>query len=80
MDRYDSREFFSIIDSYYNHSEVQKLSNYKHHGITRLDHSLRVAFYTYVVTKYLGLNYKDATVAALLHDFFLDEVVSENGI
>ncbi len=32
-----------------------------------------------MVTKNLKLNYKEATFAALIHDFFNDEVKDENG-
>ena len=80
MNKYDSEEFYNIIREYYEHDEVKKMANYKHHGITRLEHSLRVAYYTYIVTKTLKLNYKDATIAAMLHDFFLDEVDNDNMI
>ena len=41
-----------------------------HHGLTRYMHSLRVAKYTYIITKILKLNYIEATRAALLHDYF----------
>ena len=80
MDKYNSDEFYNIIKNYYEHDEVQKMNYYKHHGITRLDHSLRVSYFTYKVTKLLRLNYRDATIAAMLHDFFLDDVKDENGL
>jgi len=80
MGKYQDKEFYSIISPILEIDEFQKLGNIEHHGITRLDHSLRVAYYTYVVTKKLHLNYKKATEAALLHDFFSDEVENENGL
>ena len=80
MDKYYSLDFYNIIKDYYEHKEVQKMSKYKHHGITRLEHSLRVSYYTYVITKFLRLNYREATIAAMLHDFFLDEVNDEKSI
>ncbi len=46
------------------------LKNEYHHGLTRYMHSLRVAKYTYIITKFLKLNYIEATKAALLHDYF----------
>ena len=60
--------------------EFNELKNISHHGITRYDHSLRVAYYTYKVTKFLHFNYEEATIAALLHDFFTDEVNDELSI
>ena len=56
-----------------NNEEFQEMKKITHHGITRFNHSLRVSYYTYLVTKKLKLNYIDATRAALLHDFFSDE-------
>lgn len=74
------REEFNEIIKPYLIEEFDKLKDINHHGITRYDHSIRVAYYTYFVTKFLGFNYEEATVAALLHDFFTDEVENELGI
>ena len=74
MMKYKNTEFYKIIKDIYELDEVKRLDKCKHHGITRLDHCLRVSYYTYTITKALHLNYKDATRAALLHDFFIDEV------
>lgn len=75
-----NNEFFSIIKPIINNCEFDKLKDIRHHGITRYDHCMRVAYYSYIVTKFFRLNYKDTTEAALLHDFFTDEVVEENFI
>ena len=72
--------FFNIVEDYIEHDEFKKLKSINHHGITRYDHSLRVAYYTYIVTRFLHLHYIDATRAAVLHDFFTDEVESEKSI
>lgn len=72
-------EFNSIIEPYLI-NEFNKLKDINHHGITRYDHSIRVAYYTYLVTKVLHINYEEATIAALLHDFFTDEVDNEMSI
>ncbi len=75
-DRRMKEEFNELIKPYIN-DEFNKLKHINHHGITRYDHSLRVAYYTYMVTKILRFNYEEATIAALLHDFFTDEVDDE---
>ena len=80
MNQYSELEFNRIIENIDNNLEFQKLKNIKHHGITRYDHSIRVAYYTFLITSFLHLNYKEATIAALLHDFFTDEVSSANGV
>lgn len=72
-------EFLGIIEPYIN-DEFKELKNINHHGITRYDHSVRVAYYTYLITKILHMNYEEATIAALLHDFFTDEVEDELSI
>lgn len=72
-------EFYKYIEPIINHSEFQKLKGIDHHGITRYDHCLRVAYYSFLVTKVLHLHCRETTEAALLHDFFTDEVKNENG-
>lgn len=70
-------EFNSICEDILNNSEFKKLDEQIHHGITRYDHSLRVARNTYKISKALRLDYKSATRGALIHDFFLDTEFSE---
>ena len=73
------KEFLEIVQPILDLEEFNNTKFQKHHGITRYDHSMNVAYITYVVTKNLKLNYKEATFAALIHDFFNDEVKDENG-
>ena len=79
MKRYNNEEFYNIINDILLNKEFDELKKIDHHGITRHEHCLRVAYYTYIVTKTMHLNYKEATIAALLHDFFTDEVKEKNG-
>ena len=69
-----SKEFELITHDISLNSEFMKLNDCKHHGISRLDHSYRVAYYSYKIMKFLRLNYVEGTRAALLHDFFTDDV------
>ena len=64
------KEFLEIEKDIIYTPEFQKLKYEKHHGITRYEHSIRVAKSTYLMTKKMGLDYKKATRAALLHDLF----------
>lgn len=80
MGKYQNEEFFKIIKPILENKEFQKMGNIRHHGITRLDHSIRVAYFSYLITKKLHLDYKETTKAALLHDFFLEEVENKNAI
>lgn len=71
-------DFYYIIEDILENREFQKLKEIKHHGITRYNHLLRVAYHTYKFTKKHNLKYVEATRGALLHDFFLDETKEES--
>lgn len=73
------KEFLEIIQPILEIDEFNDTKKRQHHGITRYDHSMNVAYITYIVCKNLKLNYKEATFAALLHDFFNKEVAKKNG-
>ena len=77
MAKRDINEFYNLVDEYINHPKVLEMKEYTHHGITRYDHCFRVAYHTYKVTKFLNLDYQSATKAAMLHDFFTDELENE---
>ena len=73
IDKYDNEEFFKIIKPIINNEEFKKLKNIEHHGVTRYDHSLRVSYYSYKISKILKLDYKQVATGGLLHDFFLSD-------
>ncbi len=73
-------EFEKIINPILNNNEFLKTKEKRHHGITRLDHLMRVSYYSFLITKILHLNYKETARAALLHDFFLDETSNDSKI
>ena len=72
------KEFNEIIEHILENKEFLKTKEKKHHGITRFEHLMRVSYYSYIITKVLKLNYKETARAALLHDFFIDEVEEFN--
>ena len=80
MYKYKNREFNSLIQPIAENEEFLKTKDIKHHGLTRYDHSRRVAYFSYLVTKFLRLDYKETTEAAMLHDFFTTEVQYDNAI
>ena len=64
-------KFLEIINDILANKSIQNLKLYKHHySYTRLEHCLSVSYYTYVICKFLHLDYKSAARAALLHDLF----------
>jgi uncharacterized protein len=71
-------EFSNIINPILTNDEFNKLDMIPHHGTTRLEHSLKVSYYSYKIAKKLKLDYKSTARAGLLHDFFLSEVERTN--
>lgn len=65
------REFAEIVNPLLEREEVKNLANFKHHlNKTRLDHSLEVAWLSYMVSKQFSWDYTSAARGALLHDLF----------
>ncbi len=65
-------EFWQCIDELMELEDVKGLHAYSQHfDCSRLQHSLNVAFKGFVICKKLGLDYKSAARAGLLHDLFL---------
>lgn len=51
---------------------VQSMKGYLHHNnVTCLDHSLHVSYKSYLICRYLKIDYESAARGGLLHDFFL---------
>lgn len=73
---YNNYEYMNIIDDILQNKEFLRIRECKHHGLTRLDHSLRVSYYSYLICKRLRLNYVACARGGLLHDFFHDEDMS----
>ncbi len=72
-------EFSDIIIEFLQNSEYIKLNNfYQHINISRLTHSINVAYITYILCKKFKLNYISATKGAMLHDFFLYDWKQKN--
>lgn len=70
------REFTYIVSDILDNEKFLKIKKCKHHGITRFEHSMRVAYYSYLISKKLRLNYVAAARGGLLHDFFVPEDLS----
>ena len=68
----NNNEYKYLIEDIMNNIQFGELNKIAHHGETRMDHSLRVSYYSYKITKFLKLDYKATARAGLLHDFYLD--------
>ncbi len=74
----DNQEYVSLVQDILENQEFQKLQGIVHHGHNRLDHSLRVSYFSYRIGKMLTLDYRKIARAALLHDFFFEDNESAN--
>jgi uncharacterized protein len=73
-----NRSYKSLEKEIMSNKKYMLLNKESHHGLTRLEHSLRVSRNVYKVAKKLNLDYVSATRAALLHDFFFNEEFESN--
>ena len=65
-------EFRQCINNLSISQEVNSMDQFIHHGnISCLEHSMSVAYRSYLVCKKLGLDYSSAARGGLLHDFYL---------
>lgn len=67
------KDFESIADEIIYTDKYQSLKSENHHGLSRYDHSMRVARNTYKISKKFKMDYVSATRGALLHDYFTDD-------
>jgi len=66
------KEYKKIVKDIFRSVEFKKLFNIEHHGISRMEHSIKISYYSYKIAKKLGMDYISVARGALLHDFFLD--------
>ena len=73
------QEFKNIIEDITENEHFNLLSTELHHGITRYQHSMRVAKWTYKACNKFHLdNIEEVTRAALLHDFYINDDLDTN--
>lgn len=66
----EDNEYLKIVNNILENKEFSKMKQIEHHGITRLDHSLKVSYYSYKIAKAMHLDYVETARGGLLHDFF----------
>lgn len=66
-------EYKEIVNHILNDKEFNKIKKIEHHGISRFEHSLKVSYYSYRISKFLKLDSEEVARGALLHDFFLSD-------
>lgn len=64
-------DYYRCVSDLLSSSKVKQLGDFKHHvGTTRLQHSLNVSYYNFLLCRRLGLDSCSAARAGLLHDLF----------
>ena len=75
LDFYDTFieiEFNDCISDLLKLKDVQELENFEQHFYTtRLQHSINVSYYSYLLGKVFNCDFRSAARAGLLHDMFL---------
>lgn len=67
-----SIEFNRCVEELIDLPDVMKLENFfQHLNTSRLQHSVNVAYYSYLICKAFGWDYRSAARGGLLHDLFL---------
>lgn len=66
------KEYKKIVKDIFRNVEFKKLYNIEHHGISRMEHSIKISYYSYRIAKLLKMDYVSVARGGLLHDFFLD--------
>ena len=74
-----NNEFNEIINSYLN-EDVLSLKEIPHHNSNRFEHSLKVSYYSYKITKKMNLDYESTAIGGLLHDMYFDEVSKKDTV
>jgi len=71
-DSFADTDYLNNIEELINHQLVRSMGGYIQHGeVNCLEHSLCVSYYSYLVCRWMNLNYRCAARGGLLHDFFL---------
>lgn len=70
----NNNEYLQIVENIFQNRNFNKLKEETHHhNSNRYNHCVEVSYKTYKLCKKLHLDYKSATKAALLHDFFFND-------
>ena len=75
MSNIKDKNYLKIVDDILNCEDFNKMSEIKHHDSNRLEHSLRVSYFSYKIAKKLHIDYKSVARGGLLHDFFIERTV-----
>lgn len=67
---FNDKEYVNIVRNIMENNEFAQIKDCIHHGTTRFDHSLKVSYISYKISKLLKLDVRKTARGGLLHDFF----------
>lgn len=70
---YEDNNYLNKVNDILENKEFKKMENIIHHENNRLDHSIRVSYYSYLLAKIFRFDQEKVARAALLHDFFFED-------
>lgn len=68
----NDKKYKNIVKSILRDPNFKMTYNIEHHGISRMEHSLKVSYHAYRIAKKMGLDYEAVARGGLLHDFYLE--------
>ena len=66
------KKYKNIIKPIVRDSLFKKTYYIEHHGISRMEHMMKISYYSYNIAKKLNMDCEAVARGALLHDFYLD--------
>ena len=66
--------YMNIVGNILDNEEFNQIKGIEHHGTTRFEHSVRVSYYSYKISKLLHLDYVETARAGLLHDLLVMKI------
>lgn len=72
--------FTNVAEEIVSHHEYEQTKSIKHHDESVYEHSMKVAYYSYLIAYKSNLDWKSCIRGALLHDFHLYEFNKRSNI
>lgn len=67
---YNDIDFMNLLEPILKNKYFRKTQSTIHHGQNKLDHSIRVAYYSYNFAKKYNMDYVSVARGGILHDFY----------
>jgi uncharacterized protein len=58
IDKVKDKQYILLVDYILDDKEFSKIADSSHHGTNRLEHSIKVSYYSYKIARKLGLDFE----------------------